>query len=69
MDNTEHDTPSDDFAAQSREKRTSLASEMWQWLKHNKKWWLLPILIMLLLLGMVVIAGASGLGPFIYPLG
>jgi len=58
----------DDFTAESRRKRTSLVGEVWLWLRHNKKWWLLPILIMLLLLGLVVLAGSVGLGPFIYPI-
>jgi hypothetical protein len=50
------------------EKRPSIISEFWYFLKHNKKWWLLPILIMLLLLGLVVLLGGSALAPFIYPL-
>jgi len=57
-----------DFTAESRKKRTSLPGEMWQWLRHNKKWWLLPIILVLLLLGLIVLAGSTGLGPFIYPL-
>ncbi|HUU42931.1 MAG TPA: DUF5989 family protein [Planctomycetota bacterium] len=67
-------TPSDpelspeEFTAESRERRTGLVGECLRWLRHNKKWWLLPILIVLLLLGLLVLAGAGGLGPFIYPL-
>lgn len=56
-----------DFVAESRENRHGLLSEFWQWLKHNKKWWLLPILLALALLGAVVLLGGSGLMPFIYP--
>ncbi len=58
----------DEFVTESQANRHSLLSEFWQWLKHNKKWWLLPILIALALLGAVVILGGSALGPFIYPL-
>ncbi len=58
----------DDFVTESREGRHGLLSEFWQWLKHNKKWWLLPILLALALLGAVVLLGGSGLMPFIYPI-
>lgn len=53
----------DDLA---RQKRPSLASEFWSFLKYNKKWWLLPILVTLLLLCLLVLVGGSGLAPFIY---
>ncbi len=59
---------SDEFVQASRTGRKGLLSEFWQWLKHNKKWWLLPILIALALLGAVVMLGSSALAPFIYPL-
>jgi hypothetical protein len=49
-------------------KRPFIISEFWYFLKHNKKWWLLPILIMLLLLGLIVLLEGSALAPFIYPL-
>ncbi len=57
-----------EFEKITTEKRPSIVSEFWFFLKHNKKWWLLPILIILLLLGLVVLIGGSALGPFIYPL-
>lgn len=49
-------------------KRPSIVTEFWYFLKHNKKWWLLPILIMLLLLGLIVLLEGTALAPFIYPL-
>jgi hypothetical protein len=52
----------------AQEKRPSLISEFWFFLKHNKKWWLLPILIILLLLGLLVLLGGTAIAPFIYPL-
>jgi hypothetical protein len=52
----------------AEKKRWPLLIEFWLFLKHNKKWWLLPILIVLLLLGLLVLLGGSGLAPFIYPL-
>jgi hypothetical protein len=38
-------------------------------LRERKKWWLLPILILLLVFGvLVVLAGSSAIAPFIYTL-
>jgi hypothetical protein len=47
--------------------RFTLANELWLFLRENKKWWLLPIISMLLALGtLMVFAGSSALAPFIY---
>jgi len=37
-------------------------------LKQNKKWWLLPVLIMLLIFGVLLVLSGTGLAPFIYTL-
>lgn len=50
------------------EKREGLVGEFWEFLKQNKKWWLLPILAVMLLLGLLVFLGGSGAAPFIYTL-
>jgi hypothetical protein len=42
--------------------------EFWGFLAQNKKWWLLPILIMLLMFGLLVFLSGTGLAPFIYTL-
>jgi hypothetical protein len=49
-------------------RRRSVAAECWDFLAHNKKWWLLPILIVFLLFGILMVVGSSSLAPFIYPL-
>jgi hypothetical protein len=58
----------EEFQEQSKKGRSNLLSEFWDFLKHNKKWWLLPILLVLLLLGLIVILGGTAIAPFIYPL-
>lgn len=58
----------DDVAQLVQESRQSLASEFWDFLKHNKKWWLLPIIIVILALGALVFLSGSGAAPFIYTL-
>ena len=38
-------------------------------MKQNKKWWLLPLLVALSVLGLLVfLSSSSGLAPFIYTL-
>jgi drug/metabolite transporter superfamily protein YnfA len=47
--------------------KLALASEIWLFLRHNKKFWLLPIIIVLVLMGVLLIfAQSSALAPFIY---
>ncbi|HSL89535.1 MAG TPA: DUF5989 family protein [Ignavibacteriaceae bacterium] len=47
--------------------KLSTVTELWQFLKVRKKWWLAPILIMLLLLGgLIILTKGSALAPFIY---
>lgn len=47
----------------------SLIFEFWDFMRVRKKWWLLPILIMLVLAGVLIIASqSSALSPFIYAL-
>jgi len=45
----------------------ALWRELWEFLRVRKKWWLLPILIVMLLVGtLLVFAQSSVLAPFIY---
>lgn len=45
----------------------SLLKEFWLFLRVRKKWWLLPIIIVMVLLGtLLVFAQATALAPFIY---
>jgi len=47
--------------------KLSTLLEFWKFLKERKKWWLLPIVILLLILGiLIVFAEGSALAPFIY---
>ena len=42
-------------------------SQLWAFMRVRKKWWLGPILIVLLLVGMLLVfAQGSALAPFIY---
>jgi len=45
----------------------SFLIELWQFLKARKKFWLLPILVMMVLFGgLIVLAQGSAVAPFIY---
>ncbi len=45
----------------------SLLKDLWQFLRIRKKYWLLPIIIVLLLIGvLVVFVQGSAIAPFIY---
>jgi hypothetical protein len=47
----------------------SFLHELWQFLKARKKFWLLPIiLVMLVLGGLLILAQGSAVAPFIYTL-
>jgi hypothetical protein len=46
-----------------------VVNELWLFMKENKKLWLAPIVIVLVLIGvLLVVAGSSALAPFIYTL-
>jgi hypothetical protein len=41
--------------------------DLWKYLKERKAWWLLPLIIFLLLIGVLFIVGTSSpIAPFIY---
>jgi len=49
--------------------RYRVISELWQLMKYNKKYWLAPVITVLVLVGaLLVIAGGTALAPFIYTL-
>ena len=41
--------------------------DLWQFLKVKKKWWLFPVVFVLLILGLLIVyAGGTAIAPFIY---
>ena len=66
MSDTTPPSSENEFQAGAQEKRTTLLHEFWGFLRHTKKWWLTPIIILIFLLGPLVIGG--GTVPFIYTL-
>ena len=59
----------DDFAqALDTEQQLPFLVELWQFLRDNKKWWLGPIVIVLLLLGGLIALSGTVAAPFVYTL-
>ena len=56
------------FEQVADEGGSSLLGEFFDLLKHNKKYWLLPIFILLLGFGLLIVLGGSAAAPFIYTL-
>lgn len=52
----------------AEEKPPGLIAEWWSFVRHNKKWWLLPILIILAIFGLLIVLSGTAAGPFIYTL-
>jgi hypothetical protein len=57
-----------DFEKLAEEAQPGIVAEFIDFLAHNKKWWLLPILLVVGLLGLLAIFAGSGAAPFIYTL-
>lgn len=57
-----------EFEQEASRDRESFLTEFTHFLLENKKWWMIPIVSVLLLLGLLLIAGGSGVAPFIYTL-
>ena len=68
MNETTPHKPSEFEKAAADSQTESLASEFWAFLAHNKKWWLLPIVFVMLLLGVLIFLSSTAAMPFIYTL-
>ena len=48
---------------------TDFLRELWAFMRHRKKYWLLPIILVLLVVGaLIVLTQGSAIAPFIYTL-
>lgn len=51
-----------------QENQTSFLWEFWDFLRNNKKWWLTPIVVIMLLFGALMFLSGTAAAPFIYTL-
>ena len=64
-----NDPNKEDFQKMVSEHHSNgFLKELGLMLLHNKKWWLTPIILALLLFGVLIILGGSSYAPFIYTL-
>ncbi len=56
------------FAEQAQQSRPGLVAELVDFLRNNKKWWLTPIVLVLVLVGALIILSGTAAAPFIYTL-
>jgi Family of unknown function (DUF5989) len=64
---TEQST-SDFRTAASSHTSDNVLVEFWEFLRCNKKYWLLPLVAMLLVFGLMVVLSGTAVAPFIYTL-
>ena len=50
------------------QRSTNIVSELWSFVRSNRKWWLMPILVSLLLVGGLLFLATTGAAPLIYTL-
>ena len=54
------------FTEEAEQADIGFLQEFALFLRDNKKWWLIPLIGSLLLLGLISLLAASGAAPFIY---
>lgn len=62
------DRKPDDFARQVEGKGSNMVGEFFGMLRHNKKWWLTPLVVAAVLLGAFMLLFGTPLSPLIYTL-
>ena len=67
-DRTNKSENSAEFEDLAKEKQLSLVQEFFVFIMENKKWWLVPILLVFSLVGVLVALASTGAAPFIYTL-
>ena len=61
--------PQKETGRKAKGRKFSILSEFFVFLKENKRWWLIPIITIFLLLGVLIaITSQSAWAPFLYPL-
>jgi hypothetical protein len=54
--------------AANSQRRRGFAGELWDFIKTNKKWWLVPTFVLLLAFAVLILLSSTGIAPFIYTL-
>jgi hypothetical protein len=65
---TDRESNAEDLAQLAVQKQSGVVAEFWGLLRHNKKWWLAPIIIVSLIVGVLVLLFGTPIAPLIYTL-
>lgn len=57
-----------EFANQASQPAPGIVREFWEFLRDNKKWWITPIVLVLLLVTALIFLSSTAAAPFIYTL-
>lgn len=57
-----------DFVREAERPAPSLAGEVVGLMAHSGKWWLVPVILALVVIGALVLVGETAIAPFIYTL-
>jgi fluoride ion exporter CrcB/FEX len=68
MDEQEKDGSRNEFKSAAHRTKSSLARDLLGLMAQNKKWWLLPLIVVLIGLGALAVLGGTAAAPFIYTL-
>ena len=52
--------------AAARPHRVGFLAELWGFLRDNKKWWLLPVLVVVVAMSLLIFLSGTAVAPFIY---
>ena len=66
MDRQESGVDSERVLSEGRDP--GLLSDLWDFMKTSRKWWMLPMILMLLLLSGLLVLSHTAVAPFIYSL-
>ncbi|HCI91731.1 MAG TPA: hypothetical protein DHW77_08270 [Verrucomicrobiales bacterium] len=64
----EPDDSKNEFESAQHTAGRNIFSELWGFLATNKKWWLGPIILVLLAFGLLIMLGGTAAAPFVYSL-
>jgi hypothetical protein len=60
--------PESPFEKAAESSNQSLGAELLAWLRHNRKWWLIPLIVTVALIGILTLLASTGAAPFLYTL-
>ena len=56
------------FEQAQQEQQAGILKEFFLFLRHNRKYWMIPIVLTLLALALLILLGGTAVAPFIYTL-